>query len=590
MKVKFGLRVVLALLAGGSSARAQQTGSPSTNTVLKAEFLSFHDWKEDEKPEPGTTFVVGETAVFVTRIAGFGLKKDGLTPEIDAAYTLRTPDGKSHPLSSEFKAEPLVEAGQIYTVIRPILPIQFTQENHPTGCYFMDVALTDTVTRATAEAHIPVFVFLTPGSKELISGPRPDAPVALDNTLLSPGFWDLSKDEIAAAFWAIGLQWTSVDQKALRAVARKATFQGRSISDVQIQFEAETPSEVKLFVYNRGDEGLVTEDVFTATTKAVIADLTRWAEKPPQDLTPKSGGQPGQKSTILCWKGASHFLRLEHAISAVRQENVRGRLFQPEYISLTLLPVAQRTLAGMVGREREQVSSYSLVQRVVRDPSGDVYLDVPMHDQGEKGYCAAAAAERILDFYGASISQHEIAQRIQMGSQGATFEGILRGLRSLTAMLRLQLRVLMESDDKVFLKWVEEYNKMAKRDGKLQIDLTKPLDPDYGPKTIWEMFDKDLFLKSRIRTPIPVNRFFDQCKGKIDLGIPLIQTCMIGILPEEAKLGQDPGGHARLIIGCNVAKKEILYSDSWGLGHERKRMPLDHAYAITTGLLTIEPR
>jgi hypothetical protein len=245
----------------------------------------------------------------------------------------------------------------------------------------------------------------------------------------------------------------------------------------------------------------------------------------------------------------------------------------------------------MAGRERDLISSYALIQRVVKDPNGDVYLDVPMHDQGEKGYCAAAAAERILDFYGASINQHEIAQRIQMGAGGgASFEGIVRGLRSLCSMLKLQLRILQESDSKVFLEWVEEYNRMAKRDKKMQIDLTKPLDPNYGPKTIWEMFDKELFLKSRIRSMIPVNRLFEQCKGKIDAGIPVVQTCMIGILPEEAKLGQDPGGHARLIVGYNVAKQEILYSDSWGLGHERKRMPVTHVYAITTGLLTIEPR
>ncbi|MDZ4199695.1 MAG: C39 family peptidase, partial [Kiritimatiellia bacterium] len=280
---------------------------------------------------------------------------------------------------------------------------------------------------------------------------------------------------------------------------------------------------------------------------------------------------------------------MESAYSTVRNEDGRGRVFQPEYISLTMLPSGQRTKAEMAGRTRDNVTTVMLKQRVVRAPNGDVYLDVPMHDQGEKGYCAAAAVERLLDFYGSSVSQHEIAQRIQMGAEGATFEGILRGLRSLATMLRLQVRVIMESDDKVFMKWIDEYNKMAKRERKLPIDFDT-IGKEYGPKTIWDAFDKDVFLKSRIRTPVPVNRFFEQCKQKIDNGIPLIQTCMIGILPEEAKLGQPPGGHARLIIGYNIAQKELLYTDSWGLGHERKRLPIDHTYAITTGLLTVEPR
>jgi hypothetical protein len=46
----------------------------------------------------------------------------------------------------------------------------------------------------------------------------------------------------------------------------------------------------------------------------------------------------------------------------------------------------------------------------------------------------------------------------------------------------------------------------------------------------------------------------------------------------------------RLIIGYNPQTREILYSDSWGLGHEEKRMSLEDAYVITTGLIVVEPR
>ena len=45
----------------------------------------------------------------------------------------------------------------------------------------------------------------------------------------------------------------------------------------------------------------------------------------------------------------------------------------------------------------------------------------------------------------------------------------------------------------------------------------------------------------------------------------------------------------RLIIGYNTKTNELLFSDSWGAGHEKKRMPLDDAWSITTGLVTIEP-
>jgi hypothetical protein len=45
----------------------------------------------------------------------------------------------------------------------------------------------------------------------------------------------------------------------------------------------------------------------------------------------------------------------------------------------------------------------------------------------------------------------------------------------------------------------------------------------------------------------------------------------------------------RLIVGLNPKTHEIYYSDTWGLGHELKKMPLANAWTITDGLYTLEP-
>jgi hypothetical protein len=45
----------------------------------------------------------------------------------------------------------------------------------------------------------------------------------------------------------------------------------------------------------------------------------------------------------------------------------------------------------------------------------------------------------------------------------------------------------------------------------------------------------------------------------------------------------------RLIIGYNKQKEEVLFSDSWGAGHELKRLPLADAWTMTTGAMSIEP-
>jgi len=44
------------------------------------------------------------------------------------------------------------------------------------------------------------------------------------------------------------------------------------------------------------------------------------------------------------------------------------------------------------------------------------------------------------------------------------------------------------------------------------------------------------------------------------------------------------GAHMRLIIGYNENDGEILYTDSWGAGHELKRMDAEDALSITSGM------
>ena len=45
----------------------------------------------------------------------------------------------------------------------------------------------------------------------------------------------------------------------------------------------------------------------------------------------------------------------------------------------------------------------------------------------------------------------------------------------------------------------------------------------------------------------------------------------------------------RLIIGYNEKNDEIIYTDSWGAGHEYKRMKTTDAYSVSMNLITIKP-
>ena len=79
-------------------------------------------------------------------------------------------------------------------------------------------------------------------------------------------------------------------------------------------------------------------------------------------------------------------------------------------------------------------------------------------------------------------------------------------------------------------------------------------------------------------------------RDSIDDGLPLLWSLQLGRYPETPQLNpQSAGGHMRLIIGYNDEEQTIIFSDSWGAGHEFKKMKMSHAYQATSGLFTLKP-
>ena len=89
--------------------------------------------------------------------------------------------------------------------------------------------------------------------------------------------------------------------------------------------------------------------------------------------------------------------------------------------------------------------------------------------------------------------------------------------------------------------------------------------------------------------PAYMSKFERDIQAHIARGIPLLWSVSLGLLPETKLPAQTRGGHMRLIIGYNARTKEVYYSDTWGLGHELKKMPLADAWTMTDGLFTLEP-
>jgi hypothetical protein len=105
---------------------------------------------------------------------------------------------------------------------------------------------------------------------------------------------------------------------------------------------------------------------------------------------------------------------------------------------------------------------------------------------------------------------------------------------------------------------------------------------------IYQFMDTEVLKEVKTKNASTVSRFVRNVQTHIDAGTPLLWSVQLGKFPERG-VPQSGGGHMRLIIGYNLKTNEVIFSDSWGRGHEMKRMPLENAVTITTGMTALEP-
>ena len=261
----------------------------------------------------------------------------------------------------------------------------------------------------------------------------------------------------------------------------------------------------------------------------------------------------------------------------------------PEYLRVEILP------AAVAAAQPKQPASLNpvvlrreLLRRVRREADGSASLDVPMVDQGQKGYCAAASVARVMAYYGFDfLDQHQIASWAASDADRGTNEAMLK---KISGVLHDRYKLVyseLPAGKSDLQDLVKKYNREAKRQKRPEASYA----PAPGTRivmadSIWAQFDPDLLRAARTSNQQANQIFFAAVKKSIDAGVPLVWSVMLGYVAENPPLPQARGGHMRLIIGY-TADKRILYSDSWGAGHERKSMSLEDAMTITTGLRSI---
>lgn len=442
-----------------------------------------------------------------------------------------------------------------------------------------------------------------------------DPTLSLDTWLASPALWQTTTTSFPEAR-TLGFRWLSTSHDAARASSPALRLADLPVAEVIARFALQNNpanvvasstspgttklTSVQICIYNRGDSGNLTKQSFDALverSKAAVSLLTHVAP-----LERGTDNSSAVHSRGLVWvTSASRFL-LEW--SDTPANFAQGIEYRAEFIRLRVAPITEQP-KSFVDQVRMQsnlaagasqattVRAADLPSRVVKESDGSELLpNIPMVNQGHKGYCVTAATERVLRYYGIEADENELAQVANSDAQrGTSPEVMLDALKKLASRFRVQVMTQYRLTYADFVREINDYNRLARSGPQASAaSLIEPQRTLAEYPSVCQRVNGELLLDAKTKlNPAYVTTFEQNVRRSIERGIPLLWSVQLGILPEEKLNPNAHGGHMRLIVGFNPKTHEIYYSDTWGLGHELKKMPSANAWTMTDGLFTLEP-
>jgi len=319
------------------------------------------------------------------------------------------------------------------------------------------------------------------------------------------------------------------------------------VEEVTVDFVEGKLNGITFSVYNRGDGDGIDAGEFDRRFKLCGQQIGEALEVRP--FPRKANPTQGMLTEGWTWISALGMAVLEH-----NPEATNGNV---EFLRMRMMPrdATGAMAAAMQSRSGAAVKLSDLPDNVKQDnASGDVRITgIPMVDQGPKGYCVVASAQRLFEYYGIPCDQHQLAQVADSDAErGTNSYAMSQALGKIDHRFKTRFKVVG----------------MLYTDGKMYEDQR---DAQSG-------------------RAVEQDDFMDEIVDYVDEGIPLLWSLELGRFPEEPAISpQAGGGHMRMIIGYNEREKKVLFTDSWGAGHELKRMKLADAFQATTGLFVMYP-
>jgi hypothetical protein len=201
-----------------------------------------------------------------------------------------------------------------------------------------------------------------------------------------------------------------------------------------------------------------------------------------------------------------------------------------------------------------------LLKRVLHRDNGDVLVQqIPMVDQGPKGFCVPATWERYLRYLEMPADMYVLAMAGGTAMGGGTSTYVIRSqVESYVRQYERQIQVVDPSiETKNLAKYIDKGLPLM-----WACFVIEPIEKEFSKRTKerrtvtdWAAYEKSL---ESVRTAMKGKNFVDTAAG-----------------------------HVRMIIGYNPKTREVAISDSWGVWAAERWLTYEEAAAISQGELTL---
>ena len=311
------------------------------------------------------------------------------------------------------------------------------------------------------------------------------------------------------------------------------------------------PSQISIIFANKGDF-----EFDLPPSRAQIKAMKRAIQKDGKVLSHQlceAIGKPqkqsfgmgrGLKERILRWDWKGH------AFLLVSKDD--------EYVSMRIIDTRSADNKGR-GERFSDASLRKLAKaNIIQRSNGDTIIqNIPMVNQGPKGYCVPATFERYMRYMQVPADMYILAMAGQTEIGGGTSQKAMR--QSVESYLASKNRSIKDINQPISIRNVQKYI-------------------DQGLPIIWWMFSSDAYNKyanTRTNKRLEVTDWDDWKK------ITLREARNLDLFKDFNT------GHACLITGYNKATNEIAVSDSWGPQFNERWVAAEKADQVSQGSISI---